>query len=180
MDNEELAELIRAADAHYAKGHTDEAFETYTAVLQQDPTVAWAHSRIGAILAQRGMLEAAQQCLEKAMELDPELPQAQSNLGNIHYSRGEFDKAVERYQMATKLDPTNPIYHENLHAAFKKQKKYMEAVKSLKHSHKLVREKANSDTRSQFQGVKRRIGCTSVLVVSTLLIAALSLAFAIF
>ncbi|HYF92939.1 MAG TPA: tetratricopeptide repeat protein [Symbiobacteriaceae bacterium] len=174
MENEELAQWIKAADAQYAKGRTDGAFEAYTAVLQQDPAVAWAHSRIGAILAQRGRLDEAEQSLNKALELDPELPQAHSNLGNIYYTRGEYDRAVERYQIAAKLDPANPVYHENLHAAFKKQKKYTEAVKALKQSHKLVRDKANVETRSQFQGMKRRFGCASVLLVSALLIAALA------
>lgn len=173
MENEGLVQMIKEADAEFARGHMDEALRGYRAVLEQDPSMAWAHSRIGAILAQKGDLDGAEQSLIKAMELDPELPQAHSNLGNIYYSRGEFDKAVERYQTATKLDPSNPLYHQNLHAAYKRQKKYAEAVKSLKHSHKLTRETATKNTKAEFQTIKRRFGCTSVIVITLLLMGAL-------
>lgn len=171
MENEELAQQIREADALYTRGRTDEAMQAYMDILEKDETIAWAHSRIGAILAQEGKLEAAEQALTKALELDPELPQAHSNLGNIFYTRGQFDQAIERYQTAAKLDPTNPLYHENLHAAYKKQKKLSEAVKSLKQSHKLTREKSKDSTRSDFQTLKRKVGCTSVIAVLLLITA---------
>ncbi|HWI63838.1 MAG TPA: tetratricopeptide repeat protein [Symbiobacteriaceae bacterium] len=170
MENEERAQLIKEADALFARGRIDDALNAYSAILEQDPTVAWAHSRIGAIFAQKGDLDLAEQALLKALELDPELPQAHSNLGNIHYTRGEYDQAVERYQTASKLDPNNPLYHENLHAAYKKQKKLSEAVKALKHSHKLVRQNSTQQTKSEFQNLKRKVGCASVLVITVLMI----------
>lgn len=173
MENEELTQMIKAADALFSRGDTDEALKGYQAVLEQDPSMAWAHSRIGAILAQKGDLDAAEQSLLKALEIDPELPQAHSNLGNIHYTRGHFDQAVERYQMATKLDPANPLYHQNLHAAYKRQKKYGDAVKSLKHSHKLTRETATKNTKAEFKSIKRRFGCTSVIAITLLLVGAM-------
>lgn len=172
MENEELVRLISEADDHYVRGRIDQAFDLYSIVLEQDPSVAWAYNRIGAILAQRDQLDAAEEALQKALELNPELPQAHSNLGNIHYTRGEYDAAIERYQTAAKLDPANPLYHENLHAAYKKQKKFTEAVKALKHSHKLVRENSSKETRTQFQAVKRRFGCTSVIAALALLAGA--------
>lgn len=172
MENEERAQQIREADALFARGRADEALDAYTAILEQDPTVAWAHSRVGAIFAQKGDLDVAEQALLRALELDPELPQAHSNLGNIHYTRGEYDKAVERYQKAAELDPTNPLYHENLHAAYKKQQKLTDAVKALKHSHKLVRQSSAQQTKSEFQSLKRKVGCTSVIAITALLIGA--------
>lgn len=170
MENEELTQMIKEADALYSRDATDEALQAYQTILGQDPSVAWAHSRIGAILAQKGNIDAAEQSLLKALELDPELPQAHSNLGNIHYTRGNFDLAVERYQNATKLDPSNPLYHQNLHAAYKRQKKLTEAVKSLKHSHKLTRETATKNTKAEFKSMKRRVGCTSVIAISVVLV----------
>lgn len=177
MENEALIQLIKEADALYADGRIDAALDAYTAILAQDPSVAWAHSRIGAIAAQRGNLEAAEQSLTRALELDPELPQARSNLGNIHYSRGQYEQAVECYQAAAKMDPTNPLYHENLHAAYKKLNRVSDAVKALKHSHKLVRELSTKQTRAELQGVKRKMGCVSVFVILVLLISATSAVF---
>ncbi|HYF80320.1 MAG TPA: tetratricopeptide repeat protein [Symbiobacteriaceae bacterium] len=173
MENEVLAQMIKEADAQFARGAVDEALREYQAILEQDSSVAWAHSRVGAILAQKGNLEEAEQSLLKALEFDSELPQAHSNLGNIHYTRGNFDQAVERYQIATKLDPANPLYHQNLHAAYKRQKKYAEAVKSLKQSHKLTRETSVKNTKAEFQSVKRRFGCTSVIAILLLLTGAM-------
>lgn len=173
MENEELTQMIKEADAQYTLGRTDEALRGYQAVLEQDQSMAWAHSRVGAILAQKGDLDGAEQSLLKALELDPELPQAHSNLGNVHYTRGEYDQAVERYQIATKLDPANPLYHQNLHAAYKRQKKFADAVKSLKHSHKLTRDTATKNTKAELQTIKKRVGCTSVIAITLLLIGAL-------
>jgi len=172
MENEVLTQLIKEADALYADGRIDAALDAYTAILEQDASVAWAHSRIGAIQAQRENLDAAEQSLTRALELDPELPQARSNLGNIHYSRGQYEKAVECYQAAAQLDPTNPLYHENLHAAYKKLNRVADAVKALKHSHKLVRELSTQQTKAEVQNVKRKMGCVSVFVVLALLISA--------
>ncbi|MDF2626883.1 MAG: hypothetical protein K0R39_714 [Symbiobacteriaceae bacterium] len=170
MENEELIQMIKTADGYFARGQMDDALQAYQAVLEQDQSVAWAHSRVGAIFAQKGDLDRAEQSLLQALELDPELPQAHSNLGNIHYTRGEFDQAVERYKTAVKLDPSNPVYHQNLHAAFKRQNKYGDAVKSLKQSHKLTRETAVKNTKSELQAAKRRFGCaTSVVMISVLL-----------
>lgn len=174
MENEELIQMIKDADALFSRGRLDDALEAYKSILELDSSVAWAHSRIGAILAQKGDLDGAEQSLLYALELDPELPQAHSNLGNLHYTRGEYEQAVERYQTASKLDPSNPLYHENLHAAFKKQKKLTEAVKSLKQSHKLVRETATEKTKREFKTMRRRFGCTSVLVVLVLLAGAMT------
>src|SRR5690606_22978497 len=74
MEHEERSAILKEADALYARGKLEEALELYRRVLAEDDTVAWAHSRTGAILAQLGDLDAAEAHLRRAIELDPKLP----------------------------------------------------------------------------------------------------------
>jgi len=185
MEQEQLTLRLAEADKLYARGRMDEALAAYQSIIAEDDTAAWAHSRVGGILAQRGDLDAAQQALGRALELDPELPQAHSNLGNIHYTRGQFEQAVACYKEAARLDPDNPIYYENQHAAYKKMKRFSDAVAVLKRAHKLSRQggqtpgTAAGGVAGQQAGMKRRLGClpgaAGVLIVTLLAAAILGL-----
>lgn len=165
MEQERMTQLIAEADQLYSRGRLDDAFDAYQAIIAEDDTVAWAHSRVGGILAQRGELDEAERALTRALELDPELPQAHSNLGNVHYTRQQYEQAVACYKEAARLDPENPIYYENQHAAYKRMKKFGEAVAVLKRAHKLARQpgKSASGTKKSSAegtgGTRRRLGC---------------------
>ncbi|HYG59901.1 MAG TPA: tetratricopeptide repeat protein [Symbiobacteriaceae bacterium] len=182
MEQEELTQRIAAADALYGRGQMEQALAAYQAILSEENSVAWAHSRVGGILAQRGELEAAAEALHKALELDADLPQAHSNLGNIYYTRGEFEQAIACYKEATRLDPHNPLYYENLHAAYKRMKKYGEAVASLKQAHRVGREAARNETSSAVRRIstsaKRRLGCLPTAIVLLVLATGLLLTLA--
>jgi tetratricopeptide (TPR) repeat protein len=172
MEQEVVTELTAKADRLYTEGKLLEARSAYQSLLDADPELAWAHSRVGAILAQLGDEAGAEAALEKALGLDPKLAQAHSNLGNIYYGRGEYDSALAKYQEAAHLNPDNPVFHENLHAAYKKLGKLSEAVTALKQAHKLGREAAKTEAKERFQSIrKKRLGC-----LGTSLIAIISLA----
>lgn len=177
MENETPNPQLQEADQLYAEGRTDEALTAYRAVVAADDTVAWAHSRIGGILAQRGDYDGAEAALTRALELDPELPQAHSNLGNVHYTRGEYDQAEVRYRAAISLDPSNPLYHENLHAAYKKQRKYNEAISALKQAHRLKRDPATTAGKTNGTPTRptRRLGCLTLLLPLLVIILATAL-----
>ncbi len=179
MDRNDLNQLLEKADRLYQRGNLEDALDAYELLLEQDDSIAWAYSRIGAILAQLGNLEAAEEALHKAIERDPNLPQAYSNLGNIHYSRGEYERALERYKEAAALDPNNPLFHENIHAAYRKMGKVSEAVAALKHAHRLIRAEARDNLKTKINEVKTqakgRFGCLGtmgvlLLVTSTILL----------
>jgi tetratricopeptide (TPR) repeat protein len=131
---------------------------------------------MGAIMAQRDQMDVAAEYLQKAIEIDPELPQAHSNLGNVFYSRGDYKQAEECYRTAIRFDPEDPLYHENLHAALKKQGRYSEAVKELKTSHKRVKAVANEQRDVEVRKLKGKLGCASVISITLLLVAVISLA----
>lgn len=178
MENQELATRIKQADALYQEARLEAALEIYQDVLDQDESIAWAHSRIGAILAQLNDLDAAERSLLRAIELDPQLPQAHSNLGNVYYARGEFEAALTKYKDAVALDSTNPTFHENLHAAYKKLGRLSDAVGALKQAHRLDRDLGKAEAKAKMTAMKERIskrGCfgtvTTILVISTLLVA---------
>jgi len=172
MDNEEPNLLVTQADSAYTNGRLSDALLLYREALQANPELAWAHSRVGAILAQLGDDQAAETALSRAIELDPALPQAHSNLGNLYYAHGEYEKAVSKYKDAVALSPTTALYHENLHAAYKKMGKLAEAVSALKQAHRLNRESVKTEAKERFrsaqQGVKGRVGCLTVILLPIL------------
>lgn len=175
--DEELSTRLQEADRLYAEVAMDSALAAYEAIVATDPSVAWAHSRIGAILAQRGDLDGAEAALLRAVELDPTLPQAHSNLGNIYYARGSYQEALEKYKQAVALSPDEPIFHENLHAAYKKLGKLGEAVGALKQAHRLDRAKAKAETKERIAGVKARAsggkGCLGSVLITLALVTLL-------
>lgn len=179
MEGNLVDQLIAEADALYAEGKMKEALATYKEACEQDADRAWVHNRIGAILAQQGDLQGAEQALARALELDPKLPQAHSNLGNIFYARADFEAALAKYKDAVALSPNTPIYHENLHAAYKKLGKLSDAVVALKAAHRLEREHSKAEAKERFQNVRQsvkgRMGCLSVLSLLTLAAATLVL-----
>ncbi len=166
MEQEERSPVLKQADDLYARGRLEEALQLYREVLAEDETIAWAHSRTGAILAQLGDLEAAEAHLRRAIELDPNLPQAHSNLGNLDYSRGAYEAALEKYKTAVALDPNNPTFYENLHAAYKRLGRLHEAVEAIKKAQRLKRthfqEEARQDMAAMRGSLKRRAGCLPV------------------
>jgi tetratricopeptide (TPR) repeat protein len=174
MEPRTAAELIAQADERYAQNQIDEAAQLYEAAIAADPALAWSHSRLGGILAQKGQLAAAEAHLVKALELDPELPQAHSNLGNLYYTRGDYAQAEIQYRAAVAIDPTNPLYHENLHAAYKKMRKYNEAVRAIKHAHKLrdtaQKEKDRQTLHERKASLKAGKGCGPAVLSILLLV----------
>lgn len=168
MEHKDLDAIISEADSLYSHGRLNEALDAYHDALDRDSNSAWAHSRVGAILAQKGDLAGAEQALRKSIELDPSLPQAHSNLGNVHYARGEYDAALDKYQEAISLSPTTAVYHENLHAAYKKLGKLGDAVIALKQAHRLEREGSKAEAKNRIETVKQRVkgrvGCLPVLI----------------
>lgn len=158
MENQDLTLRIKEADALYTNAHLDAALNAYQAILAEDDAIAWAHSRVGAILAQMNDLEGAEQSLMRAIELDPTLPQAHSNLGNLFYARRDYESALAKYKEAVALDPHNPTFHENLHAAYKKLGKLSDAVGALKQAHRLDRDQAKAEAKAKMSSMKQTIG----------------------
>lgn len=175
METEELGQLQKDADQLYKEGRLEQALKAYEAILAVAPDHAWAHSRIGATMAQWERLDEAEVALRRAIELDPKLAQAHSNLGNIFYKRGNYEGALQKYQDAVAINPDNPVFHQNLHAANKKLGKLADAVAALKRSHKLERQAVKDEAKAQFsttsRNLKRRLGClpATLLLLGTLI-----------
>lgn len=175
METTAIQQLQEEADKFYRENQLEKALSLYEEVVGQDPTNAWAHGRIGAIMAQWERLDEAEAALRQAIELDPTFSHAHSNLGNIFYARGDYQAALQKYQEAIAINPDNPIFHQNLHAAYKKLGKIGDAVAALKRAHKLDRQAAKEEAKQQFNAtsnrIKRRLGClpTSLLLLGVLI-----------
>jgi tetratricopeptide (TPR) repeat protein len=176
MTTEERDELLETANEAYTMGQLNRALELYESLLTVAPDSAWAHSRIGAILAQRGHLEEAEASFERALAIDPQLAQAHSNLGNLYYGRGEYEQALVKYKEAVALLPENPVFHENLHAAYKKLGKVGDAVSALKKAHRLGRQNTKMQAQTKWANargaVKGRFGCVLPAVLLFVIISA--------
>ncbi|MGE5675749.1 MAG: tetratricopeptide repeat protein [Mycobacterium leprae] len=177
MDGDLDSTLIQKADSLYGQGQLQEALQAYTDALNENPSLAWAFSRIGAIHAQLGDDRQAEEALLKALAIDPHLAQAHSNLGNIFYARGEYAEALAKYREAVTLNPDNPVFHQNMHAVYKKLGKLSEAVRELKQADRLSRSQARAESKAAYEGMKTKLkgraGCFGTVAVMLILIGVL-------
>lgn len=175
METVDVQQLLEKADRLYQEAELDDALAAYEEIVAVAPEDAWAHSRIGAIMAQWEQLDEAEAALKLAIELDPRLASAHSNLGNIYYARGDYKGALQKYEEAIAINPENSVFYQNLHAANKKLGNLTAAVAALKRSHKIERQVVKEQAKAQFsetnQRIKRRLGClpASILMIILLL-----------
>jgi len=62
---------------------------------------------------------------------------ALTNLGNLLLERGEIDAAIARYEAAAAADPEYAVAYLNLGAAYKRANRFPEAVRAMRHAHRL-------------------------------------------
>lgn len=103
--------------------------------LRDNPSSAEAEYGLGsALLAQKKTSE-ARECFERAVKLTANypatLPNAWNNLGLISGRAGLNDEAIGYFEKALQLDPDNVIALENLGSAYRGEKRWQEARKTL-------------------------------------------------
>src|SRR5262249_11306627 len=69
--------------------------------------------------ADKGQVDRAIACYQKATALDPKYAVAHNNLGNALYGKGKVAEAIACYHKAIALDPKDAYAHNNLGAALK-------------------------------------------------------------
>ena len=74
---------------------------------------AEANVKLGAAYIQEGLLNVANEKLERALQLDPKNPQAHNMYGVLNHKLGLADKAREHFKKALALDPDNPDIKNN-------------------------------------------------------------------
>jgi Tfp pilus assembly protein PilF len=69
---------------------------------------------MGAMQAERNLVDEALVLFRRAVEIDPRSARAQANLGGALARTGKFAEAREHFELALELDPENPESHRNL------------------------------------------------------------------
>jgi Flp pilus assembly protein TadD len=117
----------QAAALHRA-GRTDEAIQSYTTVLKEDPGDARAWANLGVALRTRGRLEAAAACYRRSLAIEPKSAAVLSNLGNVLRMLGRHEEATQCQRRALEADPSYLIAAYNMGLQLRDVGLYREAV----------------------------------------------------
>lgn len=119
----------------FQRGYIDSAEEVFQSALADDPDSAEAFYGIGSVYLNQGKNSQARECFERAAKLRSSYPEttanAWNNLGLIAARDGETVSAVSYFEQALQLDPDHFVALQNLGNAFKQQKRWEEARKTL-------------------------------------------------
>jgi serine/threonine-protein kinase len=124
------------AEAHAALGQIErdswnfsEAEREYKRAIELNPRYATAHHFYSLFLrAWRGRYDEAMVEIKLAQQLDPLSPIIGSNLAASYMSKGELEAAIEAAKRVIELEPSFNEAHRQLALAYRKQRRYDEAI----------------------------------------------------
>lgn len=102
---------------HQGQSRWSQAETAFRHVLALDAGHADAHNALGAVLAARGLLAAAEVEFQAASRAAPQAAHIRGNLGRILLLQGRAEEAVATLEEAARLDPANLSVRSNLVAA---------------------------------------------------------------
>ena len=109
---------LRAAEQSLASGDVTGAQVALARAIRTSPETPVAFNLQGAIYAQQGNLEAAEQQFKAAIQKDPGFKPALMNLGRIYQLRagepGYLDRGISTYEKVLQLDPRSAEAHHQL------------------------------------------------------------------
>jgi tetratricopeptide (TPR) repeat protein len=126
-DVERAGALVLRGNAAYGERRHEEAIEAYQQAIALQPDLAWAHSNLGAVLAEVKRYVEAEVAYRKALELDPGNATAHSNLGLLLAEQKRAAEAEAAYRKALELEPGLAMAHNNLGSLLAGQKRAAEA-----------------------------------------------------
>lgn len=118
-------------------GHLDQALETITAVIRENPNISSAHHRLGVVLQTTGKLKEAIESFERALELNPSSAGSHAHIGFALARMGRASEGIEHIRYAMRLSPKDPalaIWLEFAGAAELELDHYQEAIKNFRRS----------------------------------------------
>ena len=120
---------------YFQRGYLDQAEASFQQALRDDPASAEALYGIGSVYLNQNKNAAARDAFERAIKLPANypgtLPDAWNNLGVIATREGQVDDSVHYFQQALQLDPHHLLSLDNLANAYRVQKRWDDARKSL-------------------------------------------------
>jgi len=97
------------------RGDYDHAERFFRDVVEEDPTLVFAHKNLGDVVYRRGEHEAALEHYQRAMQINPNIgDDTCAKVGNIHYKLRERDEALRYWARALELNPNNQVVRNNI------------------------------------------------------------------
>ncbi|HUB68292.1 MAG TPA: tetratricopeptide repeat protein [Candidatus Methylacidiphilales bacterium] len=85
----------------------------WTDTLSKNRNCWVAHYNLGAVLSEKGEVDAAITQYEETLKLNPNYAEAHYNLGNSLLQKGQVDAAITQYEQAVAIDPNYAEAHAN-------------------------------------------------------------------
>lgn len=126
--------LMEQAKKLVQEGEPDKAFETYEAILKENPEAAAAYLGIGGIYMKKGNFEEAENYLNGALHIKDKFAPAIAMLAMLNIKRGELDKALRQCTEALEINPKMMKVRLAMSGIYIKKENYEEAENFLKES----------------------------------------------
>jgi tetratricopeptide (TPR) repeat protein len=118
----------------FQKGYVDQAEAWFQLALRDDPSSAEAIYGLGSVYLKQGKTAEAQASFEQTVKMKPgypdTVPNAWNNLGLIA-ARDRPEQAIGYFNEALRLNPSHFVALENLGNAYRQQKRWSEARRTL-------------------------------------------------
>jgi Flp pilus assembly protein TadD/peroxiredoxin len=122
----------------FQREYFDQAEASFRSALRDDPSSAEALYGLGSVYLKEEKIAEARENFEHAVKLTASypdtLPNAWNNLGLLKTREGKTAEAIPYFQEALKLNPDHLVALENLGNAYRAQKRWDEARKTLEHA----------------------------------------------
>jgi tetratricopeptide (TPR) repeat protein len=122
----------------FQRGYLDQAEASFQHALQDDPSSAEAWYGLGSVYLQQQRAPQARESFERVTKLSgtyPDtLPNAWNNLGLLATREGRTAEAIPYFQEALRVSPDHLIALVNLGNAYRQQKDWESARKTLEHA----------------------------------------------
>ncbi len=125
-------------------GHSDEAIQVLTDLVQRNPNDADARLLLGSLLSEKGDRDGAVDQLTAAVRLKPASADAQNALGEAYISFGDFEAARQPLEQAVMLNPKLGFAQVNLARVLIHDADYVDATAHLDRAIDLLKPDADA------------------------------------
>lgn len=91
-----------------------EAEQFFLKSIEENPTDALSHHKLGMIYVKTGRYILAKESFKKALVHNQQLVSSWNNLGNIARQENKLEEAEGYYNKGLEIEPNNPILRRNL------------------------------------------------------------------
>lgn len=90
-----------------ARGHNEQARQTYESCIKQFPKFEWPYGNLAALYISQGKLDEAKQLLKKILDVNPQYVNGWIHLAEANIASQDFKCAAECLNIAAAIDPDN-------------------------------------------------------------------------